>query len=71
MTALKCPDAPEIANRAEAAHDVLAIAKGMIDWAGERGELNARALKKRVMRAVFGYLMNTSTGSAAVSSQER
>ena len=71
MTALKCPDAPRLVNRAEAAHDVLAIVKGMIDWAGERGELNARALKKRVARAAFGYLMNNSAGSPAVSSQDR
>ncbi len=56
VAALKRADAPKVAHRAEAAHDVLAIVKGMIDWAGERGELNARALKKRVSRAVFGYL---------------
>ena len=38
------------------ARDVLAIVKGMVDAAGERGETEAAALEERVGRAVFGYL---------------
>lgn len=43
--------APELA-----AHDVLAIIRGMVDGAGERGEDDPVALAARVRRAVFGYL---------------
>ncbi|MGK9165381.1 TetR/AcrR family transcriptional regulator [Inquilinus limosus] len=39
-----------------AAWDVLAIVKGMVDLAGERGETDPRPLEQRVARAVFGYL---------------
>ncbi len=39
-----------------AAQDVLAIIKGMIDAAGERGERDQAALAERVRRAVKGYL---------------
>jgi AcrR family transcriptional regulator len=38
------------------AGDVLALARGIIDAAGERGETDAPALERRVQRAVFGYL---------------
>ncbi len=38
------------------ADDVLAIVKGMVDAAGQRGETDAAALRARVDRAVFGYL---------------
>lgn len=38
------------------AADVLAIIKGMVDAAGQRGETDAEALSRRVRRAVFGYL---------------
>jgi AcrR family transcriptional regulator len=38
------------------AFDVLAIVKGMVDVAGERGETDAATLERRVSRAVFGYL---------------
>jgi hypothetical protein len=38
------------------ADDVLAIAKGMIDSAGQRDERDDRRLRRRVERAVFGYL---------------
>ena len=41
-----------------AAQDVLAIIKGMVDAAGERGELDQRSLGVRVCRAVYGYLGN-------------
>jgi AcrR family transcriptional regulator len=49
-------DMPLIANPKLAAYDVLAIVKGMVDAAGERGELDASPLEARVTRAVFGYL---------------
>jgi AcrR family transcriptional regulator len=39
-----------------AAEDVMAIVKGMVDAAGQRGETDAEALRERVERAVFGYL---------------
>lgn len=38
------------------AADILAIVKGMVDAAGERGEREAEPLQGRVGRAVFGYL---------------
>lgn len=38
------------------AADLLALARGMIDAAGERGEVDAAHLETRVRRAVFGYL---------------
>jgi len=36
--------------------DILAIIRGMVDAAGERGESDRRRLDDRVCRAVFGYL---------------
>lgn len=39
-----------------AAADVLAIVRGMVDAAGERGETDPLPLERRVARAVFGYL---------------
>lgn len=36
--------------------DILAIIRGMVDAAGERGESDRRRLEDRVCRAVFGYL---------------
>ena len=53
---LKRPDLPALQDLTIASADVLAIVKGMIDGAGERGELDQRALHERVARAVFGYL---------------
>lgn len=50
------PDLPPQEDAAVAAADVLAIVKGMIDAAGERGELDAAGLRQRVARAVLGYL---------------
>ena len=38
------------------AADIFAIARGMIDAAGERGETEMVSLLARVARAVFGYL---------------
>lgn len=43
-------------ERQVATDDVLAIVKGMVDAAGERGETDAAALEARVVRAVLGYL---------------
>lgn len=39
-----------------AAQDVLAIIRGMVDAAGERGETDQPGLARRVCRAVYGYL---------------
>jgi AcrR family transcriptional regulator len=38
------------------AEDLMAIVKGMVDAAGQRGETDAVSLLSRVERAVFGYL---------------
>jgi AcrR family transcriptional regulator len=43
-------------NAEVVALDVLAIVKGMVDAAGERGETEPAPLEQRVCRAVFGYL---------------
>ena len=40
----------------EAAHDLVALAKGMIDAAGIAGESDQRVLVGRVCRAALGYL---------------
>jgi AcrR family transcriptional regulator len=42
-----------------AAADVMAIIKGMVDAAGERGENDIDGLEARVRAAVFGYLSRT------------
>lgn len=39
-----------------AAQDTLAIIRGMVDAAGERGETDQPGLARRVCRAVYGYL---------------
>jgi AcrR family transcriptional regulator len=39
--------------------DVLAIVRGMVDDAGERGERNSKSLEARVASAVFGYLRDS------------
>lgn len=53
---LNRPDAPYRGNKKEAAFDVLASARGMVDAAGECEETDAHQLEKRVRRAVYGYL---------------
>jgi AcrR family transcriptional regulator len=53
---LQRPDLPIQQDLDVASADILAIVKGMIDAAGERGEFDQRALHDRVSRAVFGYL---------------
>jgi AcrR family transcriptional regulator len=50
------PDFPYTGDRKEAVLDLFAIAKGMVDAAGEREETDAQQLEKRVRRAVYGYL---------------
>jgi AcrR family transcriptional regulator len=50
------PDLPRQPDARTAAHDMLAIVRGMIDAAGERGETDRRRLADRVGRAVSGYL---------------
>jgi AcrR family transcriptional regulator len=48
---------PEIA-----AADVIAITRGMVDAAGERGEHDMAHLEHRLKAAVFGYLARTRAG---------
>jgi AcrR family transcriptional regulator len=50
------PDLPPQDCVTVAAADVFAIVKGIVDAAGERGEIDPHALERRVGRAVFGYL---------------
>jgi AcrR family transcriptional regulator len=50
------PDIPAQHDPDIAAQDVLAIIKGMVDTAGERGEFDQDDLDNRVRRAVRGYL---------------
>ena len=50
------PDLPLQSDMACATADVLAIIRGMLDAAGERGEEGQASLMVRVRRAVLGYL---------------
>lgn len=50
------PDLRQPSDADLAGQDVLAIIKGMVDAAGERGERDQPALVGRVSRAVFGYI---------------
>ena len=43
-------------DREEAARDIAAIIRGMIDAAGQTGERDVPALARRVRAAVFGYI---------------
>jgi AcrR family transcriptional regulator len=56
LRVLSRPDSPCRGNLHEAAFDLIAIAKGIVDAAGERDETNAHQLEKRVRRAAYGYL---------------
>lgn len=56
-------DAPRIDDRRTAALDVIAIVRGMVDAAGERGETDAQALEAHVTRAAIGYLWRTERGA--------
>ena len=53
-------DIPRQTDPDLAAQDVLAIIKGMVDAAGERGERDQAGLNLRVCRAVDGYLGSTA-----------
>lgn len=50
------PDLPQQSDMPSATGDVLAIIRGMLDAAGERGEEGQAPLIVRVRRAVLGYL---------------
>ena len=59
----RCLDAPDMVTTPRypfAAEDLLAIVKGVVDAAGERGERDSLGLLARVSRAVFGYLEYTA-----------
>lgn len=53
---LSRPDLPQQSDMPSATGDVLAIIRGMLDAAGERGEEGHALLIVRVRRAVLGYL---------------
>lgn len=53
--------APRHAHPEVAAGDLLAIVRGMVDAAGERGERDIEDLERRLRAAVFGYLSKTGT----------
>jgi AcrR family transcriptional regulator len=50
------PDLPHQPDARTTAQDLLAIVRGMIDTAGEHGEMDRQSLTSRVGRAVYGYL---------------
>ena len=60
LSILARADLPQQPDPDVAAQDVLAIVKGMVDAAGERGEQDRGALGSRVGRAVYGYLDNAA-----------
>lgn len=49
-------DMPPQPDMGTAIDDVIAIARGMVNAAGERGEIDLAALEERLGRALFGYL---------------
>jgi AcrR family transcriptional regulator len=53
---LKRPDLPPQPDIEVASVDIIALVKGLIDAAGQRGEIDPEYLEGRVRRAVFGYL---------------
>jgi hypothetical protein len=62
-TVQRCLDAPDMAVTPcppFVAEDLLAIMKGLVDAAGDRGESDDATLVARVNRAVFGYLEHES-----------
>lgn len=61
------PDLSLPFDEAVAGQDVLAIVKGMVDAAGECGELDQAALVERVSRAVYGYLDGARAAGAQPS----
>jgi len=52
---------PKHAHPEVAAGDLIAILKGMVDAAGERGESDIENLEHRLRAAVFGYLSRTGS----------
>jgi AcrR family transcriptional regulator len=56
---------PRHAHPDVAAGDMLAIVRGLVDAAGERGESDLENLEHRLRAAVFGYLKLTEKNSAA------
>jgi len=57
---LRLPSAPRVSNPQLAAADVLAMVRGIVDGAGQRGETNATNLQRRVECAVRGYLASVA-----------
>lgn len=53
---LKLDDAPKVKDPGLASADLVAMAHGMIDSAGRRGETDAGSLNRRVLQAITGYL---------------
>ena len=64
------PDLPRQSDMPAAAGDVLAIVRGMLDAAGERGEKEQASLTLRVRRAVLGYLSMPARAAAQPLSRE-
>lgn len=62
------PGAPELEDASLVADDLLAIVRGMVDAAGERGERDAQALEIRLMRAVDGYVAQSRRDTRRSSS---
>ena len=60
------PDLPHQPDMPTTTADVLAIIRGMLDAAGERGEDGQEALMMRVRRAVLGYLSMPGNGQPQV-----
>jgi AcrR family transcriptional regulator len=64
LTVQRCLDAPDLRRAPRGPYvveDLLAILKGLVDAAGERGERDEDALLLRLNRAVFGYLEHRPT----------
>lgn len=58
------PDLPRQLDMSSATGDILAIIRGMLDAAGERGEEGQAPLMVRVRRAVLGYLSMPDSAEA-------
>ncbi|WP_051228898.1 TetR/AcrR family transcriptional regulator [Paludibacterium yongneupense] len=53
---LQMPDAPKISDTGSLCADIVAIAQGLIDAAGARGETDPLSLSERVERAVLAFI---------------
>jgi AcrR family transcriptional regulator len=60
-------DLPRQPDPERAVDDVGAIVRGLVDGAGERGESDEPALRRRVEAAVFGYLRLAAAGPESES----